>query len=101
MSKHRSQVLKEKMVKSPQFKRPLIAKNYDSISFNYRNTGRWMITHKDQGNQTVVELWLNGNPIDVVNTVKKGSSVSLTDIKRTADLIIDNDQRLYMQARGR
>lgn len=102
MTKHRSQVLKEKMDKNSQFQRVLIAKNYDSVSFNYRKTGRWMVVHKDQENSTVVELWFDGSPVDVIGTyTRKGKSAPLTDIKSTLDLIIDNDQRLYNQSRRR
>ena len=100
MSKHRSQVLKEKMDKDPKFKRVRIAKNYDSISFNYRNTGRWMVVHNDRTDTTLVELWLNGQAIEPISTVKKGKSAPLSDVKSALDLVIDNDQRLYLQAQG-
>jgi len=102
MAKHRSVVLKEKMDRNPKFKRVLIAKNYDSLSFNYRNTGRWMVVHQDRENSTVVELWLNGQPVEVVGTyMKKGASAPLTEIKSSLDLVIDNDQRLYLQSQKR
>ncbi len=98
VNKNRSIELKGKMDRNSKFNRVLVASNYDSVSFNYRNIGRFQVVHKDGENQTTIELWLNGEPLNVLATVKRGGKTTLKDVKYHCDIIIDNTRELMKRA---
>lgn len=79
--------LKEKMLKSKDFSRPVVARNYDSISFNYKGTGRWQLRflpdHADYQGEKKVDVFINGRGIDMFRTNRKVPT--LTEIKEALE----------------
>lgn len=75
--------LKAKMLKSKDFSRPLVARNYDSLTFNYKGQGRFQLRFEEGVNQS--EIWYNQKPIDLLRWSPSKEIPTLKDIKEALD----------------
>lgn len=93
---NRMEMLKERMKDEKDIKRPIIAKNYPTISFTYRDVGRFQLRFIENDDGGHYELHIFHGLFKASSYVDTFHPMDdLTKVKDTMDLLIDNHEVLY------
>ena len=90
--------LANQIKKYQHYNRVLVAKNYDTLSFNYRGIGRWQVRFHNKPNSTIVEVVLNGKPLEAWTWNNPNATITPKELTHALDIVIDNTQELYYKA---
>ena len=90
--------LKQRLQKAPHVTRVLQSKNYPSLSFTYRNIGRFQIRYfhpEHDWPNGAFEVWHNQGIVQYKTSL---NNLTVASILHTCDVFIDNTEDLYNMA---